>query len=577
MMQPGRVPTLLSMIYGAERAPDIQQQLTGIMDRFRGRIPAPRRSGLSEQDAILITYADQVQQSGTPTFVTLTDFCNQLLDGLLSGIHILPFFPWSSDDGFSVVDYEAVAQQFGTWADVRHLGEHFRLMFDAVLNHASAESHWFQSFLQGDSDFRDFFIEVRGSPDLSAVVRPRALPLLAEFQGAFGPMKLWTTFSTDQVDLNYHNPQVLLRMIEVVLFYASQGAEFLRLDAIAYLWKEPGTPCINLPHTHWIVQLLRAVLDEVAPHVMLITETNVPNRENLSYFGDGSNEAQMVYNFSLPPLVLHAMQTGSASALSDWAAGLRLPSSRATFLNFLASHDGIGLNPARGILPESEIEAMAGRIQAAGGFISNKSNPDGTQSPYEMNVNYFDALNAAGAGDDLSTQVDRFITAHAILLAFMGVPAIYFHSLFGSRGWPEGVQRTQKYRTINREKLQRDVLEQELAEPSSLRSRIFTRLARLLKIRSSHSCFAPEASQQIVNSHGGIFALVRQARSGSSIALCLHNVTRTSQRAEFDLSDVALSSSLALQDVITGRQFATGDHLNIVLRPYETLWLMNIP
>ena len=307
-------------------------------------------------------------------------------------------------------------------------------MFDAVINHASAEGGWFQSYLRGEPDYKDHFIEVRGDPDLSAVVRPRALPLLTKFDTPHGSKMLWTTFSADQVDLNYHNPRVLLDVLDILLFYASQGAEFIRLDAIAYLWKEVGTSCINLPQTHWVVQLLRAVLDEIAPHVMLITETNVPNLENLSYFGDGSNEAQLVYNFPLPPLVLHALQTGEAGVLSKWASGLELPSHKVTFLNFLASHDGIGLNPVRGILRESEIVALAQRVQASGGFVSNKSNANGSVSPYELNINYFDALNAAEHAEELPVQIDRFVTAHAILLAFMGVPAIYFHSLFGSRG-----------------------------------------------------------------------------------------------------------------------------------------------
>ncbi len=572
-MQTERLRTLLTQIYGADSASDDLAALVALLERYRGKIPMPRTSGLSERDAILITYADQVHEPGRPTLATLTDFCHDHLTGLISGIHILPLFPWSSDDGFSVMDYETVAPQYGTWDDVRRLGGSFRLMFDAVINHASAESAWFQAFLRDDPAFRDYFIEVKGNPDLSSVVRPRALPLVTEFNGARGHMKIWTTFSADQVDLNYHNPRVLLRMIEVVLFYVRQGAQFLRLDAIAYLWKELGTSCISLPQTHAVVQLLRAVLDEVAPHVMLVTETNVPNPENLSYFGNGSNEAQIVYNFPLPPLVLHAMQTGTAGVLSRWAAGLELPSSQATFLNFLASHDGIGLNPARGILPESEIGAMASRIAAAGGFISNKSNPDGSQSPYEMNVNYYDALAAADPAADLATQVDRFVTAHAILLAFQGVPALYFHSLFGSRGWPAGVEETHKYRTINREKLDRARLESDLVQPASLSSRVFSRLSRLLEVRRQQAAFSPAASQRVLQGADSVFALLREEASGASAVLCLHNVTAERVRVQLALADTPLGSASALFDLITGKPMIGGMNLKLELAPYETLWL----
>ncbi len=570
-----RVRVLLSKIYGTQTGDEVLRDLQPILDTYRGRIPVPPRSGLNERDAILITYADQVQEPGQPALATLSHFCNQHLMGLVSGIHILPFFPWSSDDGFSVIDYEAVALQYGSWDNIRQLGNHFRLMFDAVLNHASAESAWFKAFLADEPGLRDFFIQVTGAPDLSMVVRPRALPLLSEFNSAHGPVKLWTTFSADQVDLNYHNPRVLLRIIEAVLFYASQGAQFLRLDAIAYLWKEPGTTCISLPQTHWLVQLLRCVLDEVAPHVMLITETNVPNLENLSYFGNGSNEAQMVYNFPLPPLVLHAMQTGTASALTRWAAGLQLPSSKATFLNFLASHDGIGLNPIRGILPESEIQAMAHRIEAGGGFVSNKSNPDGTQSPYELNVNYFDALDATDFRVDNSMQVQRFVTAHAILLAFQGVPAIYFHSLFGSRGWPEGVKQTQKYRSINREKLQRAQLEGALAQPDSLRAQIFGWLRHLLEVRGREPCFSPQAFQRVLTSPPGCFVLLREERSSRDSMLCVHNVTRSHQRADLDVAGTALAAAPHVRDLITGRPSPGGAQITVELAPYESVWLTN--
>jgi sucrose phosphorylase len=367
-------------------------------DVRRGRGGGEAREG-GEGDAILITYGDQFRAPGEAPLRTLADFARRHLGGLISTIHILPFYPYSSDDGFSVVDYRAVDPALGSWNDVRRIGQDFRLMFDAVINHVSAGSAWFQAFLRGDPAYRDYFIVVAGGPDLSQVVRPRALPLLSRFATPTGEQAVWTTFSDDQMDLNYANPDVLLEISDLLLDYAARGAEFIRLDAIAYLWKEIGSPCIHLPQTHRVIQLWRAMFDAVAPHVMLITETNVPHVENISYFGDGANEAQLVYNFALPPLALDAFHTGSARVLSAWAGSLSLPSDRVTFFNFLASHDGIGLNPARGILPEAAIEALVARAVAHGGQVSYKHNADGTQSPYELNVNYFDALSDPAGGD----------------------------------------------------------------------------------------------------------------------------------------------------------------------------------
>ncbi len=464
----------LSALYGPATGAATYERLAARLALFSVRRGT---SELTQRDAILITYGDQVREPGVAPLRTLTDFCRKHLRGVVSGVHILPFYPYSSDDGFSVMDYRTVDPALGTWDDVARLGHDFRLMFDAVINHASRQGAWFQGFLRDEPRYRDYFIVVEGDPDLSAVVRPRALPLLTEVQTAAGPKRVWTTFSDDQIDLNYTNPDVLLEVLDILLFYVAQGAEFIRLDAIAFLWKEIGTSCLHLPQTHRVVQLIRAVLDEVAPHVRLITETNVPHRDNISYFGDGHNEAQLVYNFALPPLTLHALRTGDARVLSEWAAGLILPSEQTTFFNFLASHDGIGLNPARGILPEAEIAALVAGVEAHGGLVSYKTNPDGSRSPYELNINYFDALNDPQADEPLATQMDRFMASQAILLAMIGVPGIYFHSLFGSRGWPEGVAQTGRNRTINRQKLALPALEAELADPRSLRAQVFRRYA----------------------------------------------------------------------------------------------------
>jgi sucrose phosphorylase len=353
----------LVALYGAEASRPVGEKLAAQLAQFQKLCPRTAATKLSECDALLITYADQLREPERAPLHTLAEFAKARLAGVVSGVHLLPFYPWSSDDGFSVKDFFAVDPAFGDWPDLERFRPEFDLMFDAVFNHMSAQGEWFQKFLADDPERRDFFVTVTGNPDLSQVVRPRALPLLTEFQTARGPEKVWTTFSADQVDLNFKNPAVLLATIRALLFYVRHGAKFIRLDAIAYLWKEIGTTCIHLPQTHQVIQLMRAVLDEVAPDVRLITETNVPHRDNISYFGDGTNEAQLVYNFALPPLVLHSLATGNAQKLTGWAAALELPSPQTTFFNFLASHDGIGMNPARGILSQAEIDALVARAR----------------------------------------------------------------------------------------------------------------------------------------------------------------------------------------------------------------------
>ena len=560
----------LTFLYGAERAPQILARVEQLLAAYRARIKS--RSGeLTERDAILITYGDQVQTSNEKPLHTLNKFCQKYLTGVVSGIHILPFYPWTSDDGFSVVDYRQIDPLLGSWDDISSM-QNFRLMFDGVINHISSNSKWFQKFLQDDPHYREYFIETQDSPMLSLVIRPRTLPLLTTFETSSGAKQVWTTFSADQIDLNYKNPEVLLDILDVLLLYAERGATFIRLDAIAYLWKEIGTNCIHLPQTHRVIQFLRAALDEVAPHVQLITETNVPHAENLSYFGDGTNEAQLVYNFALPPLTLHTFHTGDARTLSDWARTLTLPSDKTTFFNFLASHDGIGLNPARGILSQADIDSLVETTLAHGGLVSYKHNADGTQSPYEMNINYFDALSSPSMLQDVypqqadhetvNVQVDRFIAAQAIMLSLIGVPGIYFHSLFGSRGWMEGVKITGHNRTINREKLRLDRLESDLADENSLRHKVFTKYSKLLITRLNAPAFHPHGAQTILDLHPSVFTLERISPDGNSRALCLHNVSK--EQVTF------LTNYNSAIDLFTGQEISIS---TITLAPYEVKWL----
>jgi len=568
----GHQRTLLEMLYGNTIASGLANDVQALVARhFDVTSPPAGDRPLTERDALLITYADQVSEPDVAPLQTLAAFSRHHLADVISGVHILPFYPWTSDDGFSVKNYFAVAPEYGTWTDIAGFRPQFDLMFDAVFNHMSAQGDWFQRFCRDEPEFCDFFVTVPGNPDLSQVVRPRALPLLTEFLTAHGPEKVWTTFSADQVDVNVKNPRVLVALLEALLFYVANGARFIRLDAIAYLWKEIGTTCIHLPQTHAVVQLMRAVLDEVAPQVQLITETNVPHADNISYFGDGTNEAQLVYNFALPPLVLHALLRGDATYLTRWAATLRAPSDRTTFFNFLASHDGIGLNPACGILPVTEIDFLVERCLAHRGFINYKHNADGSKSPYEMNIVYFDAVNDPAAGEALETQVNRFTVAQAIMLALAGMPGIYFHSLFGSRNDRDAALKSGINRRINRQKLALEDLNAELRDPGSLRALVFNGFRRLLQARCQHPAFDPHAGQKILKADPRLFAVLRTSATAKDWVLCLHNVSD-------QVVTIELAMGASLTELLSQEHCgASGDaNVRIVLPPYGIRWLAGI-
>ncbi len=576
----------LRFLYGEEEGRLAFEKLCRLLDDFQDENPAiaPLASSgrFDETDSVLITYGDMVQTRGEAPLSTLAEFLKLQISDVISTIHILPFFPYSSDDGFSIIDYRQVDPNLGSWDDISLISKQFKLMFDAVINHISAESDWFKGFLANEDPYRNFFTVVEPTTDLSSVFRPRTTPLLTPVLQAAGngrslERSVWTTFSADQIDLNFANPDLLLSVLEILLFYVAKGAQFIRLDAIAFIWKEIGTSCIHLPQTHRIIQLMRKVLDLLAPNVALITETNVPHQDNISYFGDGTNEAQMIYNFSLPPLTLHTFQSGNTEHLSRWAESLSLPGNQTTYFNFLASHDGIGLTPVRGILSEGEIDHMVDDVEALGGLVSYRVQADGSRTPYELNINYLDALARPGiSGENPSFVAKRFLASQAIMLALRGVPGIYFHSLFGSRGWLEGVTVTGRARTVNREKLDLVELESALSEPDHLRHQVFTGCRRLLTARRSSPAFHPNGEQIVLFCHKAIFALGRISPDEQVRVICLHNVTFQEHQITIDLNSIPGATGSDWVDLLNKRNFfASNGQLPLKLEPFEVLWLQN--
>jgi glucosylglycerate phosphorylase len=491
-----RIRSRLAVLY-PDDADAVLQRLERRCDRMQRRPPADQL--WTERDVVLITYADQIRDEGrTPLQALRSVLLDHHLEEGLNAVHLLPFSPYSSDDGFSVIDYREVDPASGTWNDVAALGENFDLMYDLVLNHCSQQHQWFQGFLACQSPYDRYFHVVDPATDLSRVTRPRSTPLLTPCETASGVKYVWTTFSADQVDLNYANPDVFVEMMDVFLDYVARGARIVRLDAIAYLWKKIGTTCIHLPETHLVVKVMRELLEAVAPGVLLLTETNVPFEENISYFGDG-DEAQMVYQFSLPPLLLEAMLSGDAGPLGNWLRDSQDLPPHTTVLNFTASHDGVGVRPLEGLISRERLDWLVTAVRERGGHVSTRRRPDGSDAPYELNITYFSAL-APENRDDVDLHVRRFLTSQGCMLALKGMPAVYVHSLLGTPNWEEGVAETGRPRTINRRKFARGDLEAILADPDSAERKVFDGYRRLLKVRRRQRAFHPDAPQELVES-----------------------------------------------------------------------------
>ncbi len=576
----------LREIYGTVEADHYLDAFLSLLLKYRDLL-GPReklqQSRLDQHSSVLITYADSVKDAQqSPTLSVLYAFLQQYVGSAISTVHLLPFYPSSSDDGFSVVDPIAVNPAFGTWDDVERLQEGYLLMFDFVVNHLSRSNAWIQGSLKDEAEYMDFAIEMNGREDLRYVFRPRALPLLTKI----GDKLIWTTFSSDQVDLNYHNPKVLLSMTEVLLSYVYKGSSIVRLDAVAFLWKELGTSCIHHPKTHAIVRFFAWVLSVLSPESFLVTETNVPHRENISYFGNGYDEATMVYNFPLPPLVLHTFLSQDATSLATWAKTLFLPSDEVTFFNFLASHDGIGLMPVKDLLNKDEIERMANHTLEEGGFVSRKSESDGSTSAYELNINYFSALSHSMEDESEDLAVQRFMAASAIMIFFKGIPGIYIHSLIGSRSWFGDATLKEHPRRINREKIDIQQLEEQLSDPASLRSTVLEGMLHLLEIRKSEAAFSPLADQRVVDTENpGCFAFLRtfsreeKTRNSSTMhgentteeVLIVINVTARTQEFSSDWRTSLVGNESF--DLMTHTTYHHSEGLTLV--PYQVVVLKN--
>jgi sucrose phosphorylase len=581
-----RILQKLAVLYGAARAEECYPEIERLIKvHYAYKTPEMIADDLAfdpaqrftEKDVVLITYGDLLLSPGKPPLRALADFLDRFVRGAINTVHILPFFPYSSDRGFSVTDYEQVDPRVGTWQDIEELSQRYRLMFDGVFNHASSRSRWFQRFLNGRPGYEDFFVAFTttgaiGRDHLRLILRPRTSDLLTPFQTINGPRFVWTTFSPDQVDLNFKNERVLHRVVEILLEYVRRGADIVRLDAVTYIWRELGTRCAHLKQTHALVQLFRAVLDVVAPQVALVTETNVPHADNLGYFGDGSNEAQMVYNFALPPLVLHAFYTESCGRLRDWAAALSHVSPTATYFNFLDSHDGIGLLGARDILAAEEIDLLVARVQEHGGLVSYRDNGDGTQSPYELNCTWYSALNREGAREAQALQVDRFMASRAIAMVLMGVPGVYLPSVFGARNDTAAALAGQEKRSINRKTIDEPALVEMLLDRKSWVRQVASRFRRMARRRIAEPAFHPNSPQRVLDAGDAVFAVLRGAPGGPRPVLALTNVTPRGQTVALNTAALGLESA-AFLDILTGAAVAGGPRLQATLKPYGVLWL----
>jgi sucrose phosphorylase len=553
---------------------DLCQQLLKTMRLdVSSKVITPKRhhNNWDQNNVVLITYGDSIEKNGEKPLHTLHSFLNSYCKNAFSSVHILPFFPYSSDDGFSVIDYSSINESLGDWHDIQAIADDFRLMSDVVINHCSSRSAWFSNFIKGEGAGSDFFYTALPTDDLSQVVRPRTSDLLRPTTTEQGEKHVWCTFSHDQVDFDFRNPKVLDTFVSIIRQYLDAGIRIFRLDAIAFLWKESGTSCINLPQTHEAVRLFRTLIEHAVDDATIITETNIPNRQNLSYFGN-ANEAHGIYNFSLPPLLVNALITGSCEHLKSWLCSMPPAQNGTFFFNFIASHDGIGLRPAEGLLSDNELKTLVDTMQDFGGLISWRQSENGEQRPYEINIALYDALQGTEKGKD-RWGLERFVCAHAVMFGLEGIPGLYIHSLLGTGNDTEKVKNTSHNRSINRHKWHYESLIKQLESSNNQHHQAYHRITDLLAIRKHQPAFHPNATQFTLQLSDQIFGFWRQSMDRAQSIFCIYNISDEPQQLR--LSDLNLIGTDAWIDLISGTSI-TLEAIDYKLTPYQSLWISNI-
>ena len=567
---------MLDLVYVKEDTLALAKSLSGAMGLDQSNVgPDAHVNNWDQSDVLLITYADSIinsdETAAEKPLVTLHRFLKEKLASTLTWVHILPFFPYSSDDGFSVMDYLAVNESHGDWEDVERIAKDFALMSDLVINHMSSRSRWFENYRKRIDPGKDYFYEGNPDDDLSAVVRPRTSPLLTPVQTEDGERHVWCTFSEDQVDLNFANTKVLLEFVNIIRRYMEHGVKVFRMDAVAFIWKEVGTPCIHLQQTHELIKILRVLIEHKDPEAVVITETNVPNRENLTYFGN-ANEAHVIYNFSLPPLLIYTLIAGDCRHLKTWLMSMPPAQMGTTYLNFIASHDGVGLRPTDGLLEADEVNRLVSTMHQFGGRVTMRRSREGTDKPYEMNISLYDALQGTIEGGPDKWQYQRFICAHTITLALEGIPAFYIQSLLATENDYARMENTGRNRSINRGQWDINDLTEQLDNKFSHHSKAFNELKTLIELRKAQPAFHPNATQFTMHLGLKIFAFWRQSMRRDQSIFCVHNISDEIQT--ISLSELNLVGTDSWRDLISGQPFPDLAGV-LILQPYQSVWIAN--
>tara|TARA_B100001121_G_scaffold156261_1_gene136621 strand:+ start:2675 stop:4387 length:1713 start_codon:yes stop_codon:yes gene_type:complete len=521
---------------------------------------------INESTSLVICYGNSVTDGNKKSLKVFNKFYMKYLKNNFDSVHFLPFYPSSSDSGFAVKDHYKIEPRLGSWKDVKLISKNCNLMADLVINHSSARGLWFSNFLKNKSPGKDYFFTVDKNFNSKKVIRPREHELLKKIKLSNKTKYLWRTFSPDQIDLNFKNPKVLIRFIKIIFNLINNGVRIFRLDAIAYLWKENGNTCINHTNTHNIIKFIRLVCNLLKTECIIITETNLPEKENLSYFGN-NDEANWIYNFSLAPILVYSLLFEDSNKITKWSKNFPIAKLNNNYLNFIASHDGIGMRPIEGILSTNTQKKFLSRLKKNGGEFSYRKVQGVKKKVYEANITLFNAFKYSDFDKSGIFGFERYMAAHTIMISFDGIPAIYFNSMFGNSNDNSKYIISGNKRDLNRYRWNKDKIEDHLKDQNSKQNKYYKNMSNILAIRSKQKAFHPNAIRKTLKLGSNFFGIKRVSTDNKQSIYCITNMTSKLQLLKVN-KNIFYKRNLFKSKL-------TKKSGKIQFDPFQTVWLTN--
>jgi amylosucrase len=535
------------------------------------------------------------------------EHCTYLQELGVNMLHIMPMMKCptgASDGGYAISDFKDIDERYGNLADLRELADHLRkrdmlLTLDVVVNHTSDQHEWAGKAMKGEEKYQQYYYMFpdRDIPDMFEETMPEIFPETSPGNFTWNEdAQRWvmTVFNSYQWDLNYSNPAVFISMIDVILFWANQGADIIRLDAVAFLWKKIGTICQNEREAHLILQLMKDCCQVTAPGVVFIAEAIVTPTEIVKYFGEDAiiaKECEIAYNATFMALLWDSVATKNAKLLTQSIKSLPSKLNRATWLNYIRCHDDIGLGFDDRDIVAAGYEPFSHRRFLLDYFTGAFAESVAKGVPFGRNLKTGDArisgslASLVGLQGALEHQDEKMIEdairmillMHSMIMSFGGIPLLYYGDEIGTLNDDSYLldeHKAHDTRWIHRPRIDWEKAEQRHTH-GSVEQRIFTGIQKLIAVRKSIPAFADFNNRELIeinNEH--LFAFIRyHAERNAEQVLVVANFNSKPQHLNLaDLGNRGQFQYAHLRDYVTGDTPAIFKD-TLVIPPYHFYWL----